>query len=149
MKNDSNQYSADEKAIRERVEEYAAAIRGKDLEKVMAIFAPDHISFDLEAPLQHMGAEAKRKNWTNVFAAYQYPLGYEIRDLTLVIENTLAVGRSLNRISGLLSNGRKTGYWVRWTTCFQKKGDTWFLIHDHVSVPLDVATGKGVLNIEP
>jgi ketosteroid isomerase-like protein len=31
-----------------------------DIARVMAIYAPDIISFDIEPPLQHVGAEAKR-----------------------------------------------------------------------------------------
>lgn len=149
MKNHSTENAADEKVIRQRIDEYVAAIRVKDLEKVMEIFAPNLVSFDLEAPLKHMGAEAKRKNWTKAFTAYKYPIGYEIQDLTIIIADSLAVGRSLNKISGTLESGQKTSYWIRWTTCFQKIGSTWYITHDHVSVPIDVVTGKGVLDIEP
>lgn len=149
MKNEKQTYPKDEAAIRQRVEEYIEAIRAKDLERVMKIFAPGLVSFDLEPPLQHMRAESKRRNWTKAFAAYQAPIGYEVRDLAIILSNDLAVGRSVNRISGTLMNGKKTGYWVRWTTCFQKIEDTWYVTHDHVSVPLDLKSGRGVLNIEP
>jgi uncharacterized protein (TIGR02246 family) len=149
MKNHSTENGADEKVIRQKIDEYVAAIRVKDLEKVMGIFAPNLVSFDLEAPLRHMGAEAKRKNWTKAFNAYNDPIGYEIQDLTLTIADNLAVGHSLNKISGTLQSGQKASYWVRWTTCLQKIDGEWYITHDHVSVPIDVATGKGVLNIEP
>ena len=148
MSNENKPFTNSENAIRQRIEKYVAAIRAKDLESVMTIFAPNLVSFDLEAPLQHMGAESKRKNWTKAFSAYQ-AIGYEVRDLTITLGNDLAMGRSVNRISGTLNNGRKTSYWVRWTTCFQKMEDNWYITHDHVSVPLDVETGQGVLNIEP
>jgi ketosteroid isomerase-like protein len=144
-----NNQQQDEAAIRQRIADYVASIRIKDLERVMAIFAPGLVSFDLEAPLQHMRAESKRQNWTKAFAAYEGPIGYEVKDLTIVTGNDLAMGRSVNRISGTLSNGKKTSYWIRWTTCFQKIGGTWYITHDHVSVPLDLKTGQGVLNIEP
>ena len=32
-----------------------------DLDSVMSIYAPDIVSFDVEPPLQHVGAEAKGK----------------------------------------------------------------------------------------
>jgi ketosteroid isomerase-like protein len=149
MEHDSTQQMKNEAAIRSRIEEYVAAIQRKDLEGVMTIFAPNLVSFDLEAPLQHMGAVSKRQNWAKAFTAYQGALGYEVRDLTITLSDDLAMGRSVNRISGTLNNGHKTNYWVRWTTCFQKIDGIWYITHDHVSVPLDVATGRGVLNIEP
>ena len=71
----------------------------------MSIYAPDIVSFDIEPPLQQ-GAEAKRKNWVDVFAIYQRPLGYEIRDLTLTLGGDVAFGHSLNRISGRLKSGK-------------------------------------------
>jgi ketosteroid isomerase-like protein len=116
---------------------------------VKPIYAPDLVSFDIVPPLKHVGAEAKLKNWTDVFAAYRRPLGYEIRDLTITVGDDVAFGRSLNRISGTLKNGTTSDYWVRWTTCFRKIDGNWLLAHDQVSVPLDVASGKALLNLEP
>ena len=64
----------DEAEIRQRIDKLVAAIRVMDLDTVMSIYAPDIVSFDLEPPLQHLGAEAKRKNWLNAFSMYQRPL---------------------------------------------------------------------------
>jgi ketosteroid isomerase-like protein len=89
------------------------------------------------------------ENWADVFAVYQRPLGYEIRDLTLTVGEDVAFGHSLNRISGALKNGTRTGYWVRWTGCFQKIDGNWLIVHDQVSVPLDVESGRALLNLEP
>jgi len=41
-----------------------------------------------------------RMNWANVFAAYQRPLGYEIRGLAITVADGVAFGHSLYRISG-------------------------------------------------
>jgi ketosteroid isomerase-like protein len=145
----ATQRALDEADIRQRIKEYAAAIRAKDLERVMSIFAPDLVSFDLEAPLRHVGAEAKRRNWTRAFAAVQGPLGYDTHDLTIIVGDDVAFGHSLNRISGTLTNGNSAGYWVRWTPCFRKIGGNWLIAHDQVSVPLDVESGRALLNLEP
>jgi ketosteroid isomerase-like protein len=149
MSLESERKNDDEREIRHRIEKYVQAIRVKDLERVMLIFAPTLVSFDLESPLQHFKPEAKRSNWSKAFSTYIGPIEYEVRDLTLLVDRDLAVGRSVNRISGTLSDGKKVSYWVRWTTCFQKIDGAWLIVHDHVSVPLDLKTGKGVLDIEP
>ena len=116
----------------------------------MSIYAPDVVSFDVEPPLQHVGAEAKRKNWERAFAVYERPLGYEIRDLVVTVGKDIAFAHSLNRLSGTLKSGATTtGFWVRATTCFRKVNGRWFIAHDHVSVPLDLTTGGGLLNLEP
>ena len=78
----------------------------------MSIYAPEIVAFDLDPPLQYVGAEAKRERWLNVFATYQRLLGYEVRDLTITLGNDLAFGHSLNRVSGILKNGNRTGFWL-------------------------------------
>jgi ketosteroid isomerase-like protein len=146
----AHQHSDDEADIRQRTDQLAGAIRAADLEAVMAIYAPDVVSFDIEPPLQHVGTEAKRRNWQRVFAAYEHPLGYEIRDLSITVGSDVAFAHSLNRLSGTLKSGTTTaGFWVRATTCFRKLDGQWFIAHDHVSVPLEVTSGAGLLNLEP
>jgi uncharacterized protein (TIGR02246 family) len=146
----NTRYPTDETDIRQRIDQLARAIQAADLEAVMSIYTPDVVSFDIEPPLQHVGAEAKRKNWERVFAAYNHPLGYEIRDLAITASDDVAFAHSLNRLSGTLKSGpTTTGFWVRATTCFRKVDDNWLIAHDQVSVPLEVANGAGLLNLEP
>jgi len=145
----ATQHAIDEADIRERIDKLVEAIRAMDLEGVMSMYAPDIVSFDIVPPLQHVGAEAKRKNWLDAFAMYQRPLGYEIRDLTITVGDDVAFGHSLNRISGRLKNGNRTDFWLRSTTCFRKIDGNWLIVHDQVSVPLDLQSGRALLNLEP
>jgi len=145
----ATQHAVDEAEIRQRIDQLVQAIRTMDLEGVKPIYAPGIVSFDIVPPLQHVGAEAKWKNWADVFTAYQRPLGYDVRDLTITVGDDVAFGHSLNRISGTLKNGNRTGYWVRWTLCFQKTDGHWLIVHDQVSVPLDTESGKAMRNLEP
>jgi ketosteroid isomerase-like protein len=143
------QHSTDEADIRRRVDEHVEALRAMDVDRVMAIYAPDIVSFDLDPPLQYKGTEAKRKRWKDVFAMFQRPLGYQIRDLTMTVGDDVAFGHSLNRISGTLKNGNSTGFWLRWTTCFRKVDGKWLIGHEQVSVPVDPASGTASLSLEP
>jgi ketosteroid isomerase-like protein len=145
----ATQYSSDEADIRQRIGKLAEAVRAMDLEGVMSFYSPDLLSFDIVPPLQHVGAEAKRKNWVDAFAIYQRPLGYEIRDLTITLSNDVAFGHSLNRISGTLKNGNRSDFWLRATTCFRKIDGNWRIVHDQASVPVDLESGRALLNLEP
>ena len=142
-------HAVDEADIRQRIDKLVQAIRAMDLDGVKPIFAPDIVSFDIVPPLQHVGAEAKWKNWADVFTVYQRPLGYEIHDLMITLGEDVAFGHSLNRISGTLKNGNSSDYWVRWTACFRKIDGSWLIVHDHVSVPLDVQSGRALLDLKP
>lgn len=145
----ATEHARDEADIRQRIDKLVEAIRAMDLEGAMSIYAADVVSFDVAPPLQHLGAEAKRKNWIDVFATYQRPLGYEVRDLTITLGDEVAFGHSLNRISGTLKNGNRTDVWVRATTCYRKIDGNWLITHDHVSVPLDPESGRALLSLEP
>jgi ketosteroid isomerase-like protein len=145
----TTQYASDEAAIRRRIDQWAEAVRALDLEGAMSIYAPDIVSFDVEPPLQHVGAEAKRKNWTGASAMYEGRRGYELRDLTITAGDGVAFARSLNRVSGTFKNGKEVAFWVRWTACFRKMDGTWFIVHDHVSAPIDRDSGRALLNLEP
>ena len=56
---------------------------------------------------------------------------------------------SLNRISGTLRKGKRTGWWVRWTPCFRKIDGRWLIVHHQASVPFDPETGRAALDLEP
>jgi ketosteroid isomerase-like protein len=145
----ASQRTIDEADIRQRIEAGVAAVRAQNLEGVMALYAPDVVSFDVGPPLRSTGAEAKRRSWREVFAMYQRPLGYEVRDLDITVGDDVAFGHSVNRISGVLKNGDKTDFWVRWTACFRKIERNWLIVHDQVSVPVDPQTRTALLNLGP
>jgi ketosteroid isomerase-like protein len=145
----TTQPTADEAEVRRRIGRLAQAIRGMDLEGVMSNYAPGIVSFDVQPPLRQVGAAGKRQNWAEAFAVFQPPLEYEIRDLTIAVCGDVAFAYSLNRLSGGLSDGTRSGIWVRATLCFRKIDGSWLIEHDHASVPLDFASGQALLNLQP
>lgn len=139
----------DEAKIKQQVVKIVEGIRAKDLEALRRLYATDVVSFDVEPPLQHVGIEAKLENWTKAFTLFQ-DVNYELRDLTLTVGDDVAFGHGFGRLSGTLKNGTATsGMWVRATFCFRKTDDHWLIAHDQVSVPFDIASGKGVADLEP
>jgi uncharacterized protein (TIGR02246 family) len=146
----ATQHPNDEADIRHRIDKWGESVRAMDPEDVMTTYAPDIVSFDITAPLHFVGAEAKRKHWVDdVFGVYQRPLGFEIRNLTITVGDDVAFGHSLNRFSGRTKNGNKTDVWLRWTACFRKIDGKWLITHDHVSVPIDPASGKALMHLKP
>jgi len=91
-----------EAQIRQRIDTLVESIRAMDLDAVMSCYATDIVSFDVEPPLQHVGSEAKQKNWASVFAKHQQPLEYEIRDLVITAGDDVAFAHGFNRIGGAL-----------------------------------------------
>jgi uncharacterized protein (TIGR02246 family) len=139
----------DEAEITRVIEGGVEAIRDKNIEGVMSLYAPEVVSFDIVPPLRYLGAEAFRKAWEEVFSSFQGPIGYEIHDLSITVGDDVAFTYSLNRISGTLTTGQKPDLWLRWTACFRKINGTWLIVHHHNSVPVDVQTGRAVLDLKP
>lgn len=140
---------AAETTIRQRVDDWAKALCAKDIDDLMSFYTPDVVSFDVEPPLRYAGIENKRRAWQNFFAAHAGPLTYEVRELSVAAHGELAFVHSLNHVSGKLASGRNSDVWVRWTACFRRTGDTWRIVHDHVSVPADPASGQAAMNLTP
>ncbi|MFI9507802.1 NAD(P)H-dependent oxidoreductase [Nocardia sp. NPDC052566] len=140
---------SEEAALRGQIEKVVEGLRAKDLEAVRRLYTTDVVSFDVEPPLQHVGAAAKLENWANVFLFFE-SVTYEIRDLTFTIGDDVAFGHAFARLSGTLKNGAATsGMWVRVTYGMRKIHGTWLIAHDQVSVPLDITSGSGVVDLEP
>ncbi|MGH7616851.1 MAG: YybH family protein [Gemmatimonadaceae bacterium] len=135
--------------IRQRVENWAKAVRGKDIDRVMSFYAADIVSFDIDGPLRYAGAGNKRQAWDRVFAAYRGPIGYEVQELSVAMDGDLAVTHGVNHVSGTLANGHATSLWVRGTMCFRRIDGVWLITHDHVSVPSDLEHGQALLNLTP
>ncbi len=105
--------------------------------------------FDIVPPLQYVGAETFRNHWDEGFSSIQGPFGYEIADLSITVGDDVAFTHCLGRSSATLPTGQKIGNWLRWTACFRKIGGKWLIVHEHVSVPFDVKTGRAVLDLKP
>src|SRR5437879_931102 len=136
-------------AIRELIDGFVKAIRAKDINGVMSVFAPEVVSFDLGPPLQHGGGETFMKRWLELFQSYQSPIDYEVRDLGITTGDDVAFSHSLTRIRGTAKNGQKTHRWLRWTACYHKTNGKWLIVHEQVSVPVDLRSGKAVLDLKP
>jgi ketosteroid isomerase-like protein len=97
----------DEAEIRGLIDDWVKAVRAKDINHLMPHYAPDVLSFDLAPPLAYEGKEACRKNWEDWFPTFQGPIGYEIRNLSIVAGGGAAFSHSLNRITGKRTSGEE------------------------------------------
>lgn len=138
-----------ETIIRQRVEDWTKAIRAKDLDGIMSLYAPDIVSFDIVPPLRYAGTERKRRAWQAALAAYKSPIGYEVHDLNVTADGDLGLAHSLNHVSGTLASGHGNDLWLRWTACFRRIDGVWQVVHDHASVPAQLESGQAAVDLKP
>ena len=141
----------DEAEIRQLLDRWAKAARSKDLTGIMSIYEPgdELIAYDIVPPLQYTGYEAYKKDYQEFLDQFQGGIEIEYRGLKVVAGDNVAFSRGLERMSGTLKDGEKFDTWVRFTECYHKHHGHWRAIHDHISVPVDLATGKANLNLKP
>ncbi|MGP8260725.1 MAG: YybH family protein [Acidobacteriaceae bacterium] len=127
---------------------FAAAFKAKDVNAIMAYYVPDQtmIAFDMIPPLQYAGADAYRKDWQDTFAMYPGPADISISGLDITTGGNVAFSHSIQK--GYLTDkkGKKVEMTVRVTDGYKKINGHWLIAHEHVSIPVDPATMKGVPN---
>lgn len=139
----------DEVQIRRQIEDQIKAVRVKDIEGAMADYAPDVLSFDVVNPLQYIGSDAIRKRLEEWFSSFAGAIGFEMRDLSITVGDTVAFCHRLNHVSATKTDGGKLDMWWRETACYRKREGTWKITHQHSSVPFDVASGQASLDLQP
>lgn len=139
---------AREADIRALLERRSGAIRTKHIDQLLACYAPDVTYFDVGPPLQSTGTSALRERFLRWFSSYASPIDQDIRDLTVTASGDLAVASMLIRSGGTLAGGPAIEFSVRCTSTFQRSGDTWLIAHEHVSVPVDLATRAATTDLD-
>jgi ketosteroid isomerase-like protein len=122
------------------------AIRTKNIDQLMSLYSADIVYFDLVPPLQYVGSAALRQRFLDWFDGWKSSIGMEIRDLTIVASGDIAAAHMLLRASGTLKDGYEVGYWVRASDCYRRSDDGWLITHEHVSVPVDMASRSAVIS---
>jgi ketosteroid isomerase-like protein len=135
--------------IRALLDSRSAAMGDKDIEWVMSLYSPDIVYFDLVPPLQYAGSSALRERFSDWFGRWTGPIGQELGDLKVIAGDTVAAAWMLIRASGTLKTGQDVDYWVRVSNSFQRSGDSWFIMHEHVSLPVNMQTRTAVMDLAP
>jgi ketosteroid isomerase-like protein len=134
--NSENKQNTNDALIRERLDNWAKAVRAKDVAAVMSHYTPDIRTFDIPTPLEYRGTDDYRKNWADWFPTFVGPVGYEIHELSITWADDVAFCHSLNHISGARTFGEQTDVWVRATVGLRKSEGVWMITHEHFSVPI-------------
>jgi ketosteroid isomerase-like protein len=81
---------------------------------------------------------------------WQGPIGYEIRNLSILVGDDVAFSHSLNRMHGTKTDGAKGDLWFRHTFGFQRIKGEWKIAHEHESVPFYMdGSFKAAIELKP
>lgn len=127
--------------LRALLDSRAEAMRMKDIDRLMPLYSPGIVYFDVVPPLQYAGTDALRDRFLDWFGRWQSFIGQQTRDVNILASGDVAAAHMLIQTSGTLKEGREVRYWVRTSNCFQRSNHRWLITHEHVSLPVDLKNG--------
>lgn len=146
------QARADDKAEIEALEKrVAAAVQAKDVNAVMANYLPGDslIVFDVIPPRQYAGWDAYKKDWQGVLGGCADSPKMDISDLAITTGRRIAFSHSIQHFVCTDAKGNKLDMTLRATDAYRKEKGKWLIVHEHISVPVDLATSKADLSSKP
>lgn len=135
--------------VRALFDSRSEAIRTKDIDRLMALYSPDIVYFDVVPPLRYAGSAALRDRFLHWFEGWASAIGMETRDLDILASGDVAAAHMLLRASGTRTNGREVGYWVRTSNGCRRSDHGWLITHEHVSLPVEFESGRVVMDLVP
>lgn len=127
--------SREEAKIRALVEDWASAVRHKDMPAVLRHHSSDVVIFDVLPPFQSKGIEAYAKTWDLFFAWAREPVLYDIKDMSVTAGSDVAFVFAEMRCSGTEANGEAVELDFRLTIGLRKIDGQWTVVHEHHSIP--------------
>src|SRR5262245_11526437 len=126
------QNGANEAAVRRIVEDWAAAVRRKDMAAILRHHSPDIVMFDLPPPLQSKGLEAYQKTLGLFFDASPNPPKFDITEWTVTAGDDVAfVAATMQCV--VKEAGRSFDMDFRLTVGLRKVAGQWTVTHEHHS----------------
>jgi len=121
----------DEVAIRNLVENWASAVRRKDLSAILQ----NHLMFDVPPPLQSKGIEAYKTTWDLFFSWARDPVVFNISEMSITAGDDVAFVTAVMRCAGTEVNGDDIELDFRLTIGLRKIDNQWIVRHEHHSIP--------------
>jgi ketosteroid isomerase-like protein len=122
-------------AIRELIENWAAAVRRRDYDGILRDHADDIVMFDVPPPLESRGLAAYRATWDLFFSWTERPVPFAIQRLEITAGEDVAFAVALLRCAEPDSTGGQKPLDFRLTLGLRKIGQRWTITHEHHSVP--------------
>jgi len=140
----STTFSAEEAAIRALENKFVAAFNAGDIDAMMKSYIADEtfVIFDVVPRKEYRGADTYRKNWEEFFSHFNGTPKIVITDLVITANGNIGFSHSFQQVTGTDKKGDPVNRTVRVTNGYRKIDGQWLIALEHVSVPVDLKTGK-------
>jgi ketosteroid isomerase-like protein len=130
-----NDRKQDEAAIRALVENWAKAVRSRNIDGILANHSADVLMFDVPPPLQSRGIDAYKKTWDLFFSWSQDPVLFDFTEMNITAGSDVGFVTAVMRCAGREPNGERSDLEFRLTIGLRKIAGQWVVTHEHHSIP--------------
>jgi uncharacterized protein (TIGR02246 family) len=138
--NQQSTAKADEAAIRSLIAKWARALEAKDVNGLVADYAPDAVLYDAIPPYKTVGVEGIRKAWESCLPYFPDAFKSEHCDLVVHVSGDTAFVHGLHRF--LPEDPNHPWAWMRITVGYRRIGGNWRVVHEHISAPFNPMDSK-------
>lgn len=105
--------------------------------------ASDVILFDVST--QHNSVKEYKAAWDQFKPFMMEGMQISRRDITICASDGLAVIHCHSKVENPALEEQLQIPWCRTTLCMQKRNGQWYVVHQHISMPVDLTTGKAIV----
>ena len=120
--------------IRQLIEDWAAAVRKKNIEGVLAHHSDDLVMYDVPGPFQSVGINEYRKTW-DLFFKYTKLGVFDIDELTIVADENVAFAYAKMHCVDKSDGDDFVRLDFRLTIGLKRINGQWIIVHEHHSIP--------------
>jgi ketosteroid isomerase-like protein len=139
--------SAPSDPVRATLERYAAAVRAKDVEALIALYDADVHVFDMWGQWSLRGLDAWRemaRGWFGSLGEEYVVVGFD--GLEAMAADGLAIGHATTTYTAYAAAGTPLrSLDNRITLVLRQRGEDWKVVHQHTSTPIEHGSLKAVL----
>ncbi len=121
-----------------------------DPERVAPFYAkdPDLVFYDI-APLRYLGWSAYAAGVKGFLATFNAFVPKVREGAMIRVEGNQAIGTAIVHFDLTYQDETKESFDARWTVVWERRGDAWLVIHEHVSAPMSDGPTEGMENQAP
>jgi ketosteroid isomerase-like protein len=138
--------------VQEVLENYKSAIYEKDVERFLSAYASDIHIYDCWETWESIGISKWRgmvNEWFTELDEEGVLLQIDFIDLDVEESSNMAFVHSGVKFAAQNKSGEVIRQMTnRFTFCLKKVNESWSIVHEHSSLPINIETGKGIFNLK-
>lgn len=125
------------------IEAWDQALLGQQVDDLIQQCAADISMFDVSSQLD--GVAQYKTEWEKFSPYFNDEMKISRRDVRLYAADDLVVMHCHSKVENPILKGKLEMPWCRTTLCLQKKDSVWLVVHQHISMPVDMLTGQAIV----